>query len=55
MEKRGTPESTGTCDNCGNNGIVVPVEEKTMKVASANKGGNSGYSMLCLDCSEAEL
>lgn len=51
MEKHGTPESTGKCDACGQQGIVVPVESGSTKVASINNKDSSGYDMLCPDCS----
>lgn len=44
MEKHGTPESKGKCDICGEEGIVVPVDKDTMKLASK---GQSSIKLIC--------
>lgn len=51
MKKFGTPESEGKCDICGKEGIVVPVDKETMKVASRSKTSSSSVQMACADCS----
>lgn len=52
MEKNGTPEEQGICEDCGDETIVVPVTAGQKKVASKSQRqhGDATIIYLCEGC-----